>query len=50
MLALGAPVAPEKTIFRVLARDEVVVDARWTDATTPDRVRNVPRMVRATGS
>lgn len=33
MMALGAPVAPEKTLFRVLARDSVVVDARWTAAT-----------------
>ena len=31
---LGAPVSPEKSLFRVLARDHVVVDARWTDATT----------------
>jgi membrane fusion protein, heavy metal efflux system len=30
---LGAPVSPDKTLFRVLARDHVVVEARWTDAT-----------------
>ncbi len=34
MVALGAPVAPDKTLFRVVARDHVVVEARWTDATT----------------
>ena len=32
---LGAPVSPEKTLFRVLASDLVVVEARWTDATMP---------------
>ena len=47
-VALGAPVAPDKTLFRVVARDHVVVDARWTDTTSapPPRdtaVRLLPR-------
>jgi cobalt-zinc-cadmium efflux system membrane fusion protein len=42
MLALGAPVSPDKTIFRVLARDRVVVDARWTDVTTPPPASDTP--------
>jgi cobalt-zinc-cadmium efflux system membrane fusion protein len=33
-LDLGSPVSPDKTIFRVLARDQVIVEARWTDAAT----------------
>jgi len=48
LLALGAPVSPDKTIFRLLARDKVVVDARWTDAaaappTRDTAVKLVPR-------
>lgn len=35
LVQLGAPVSPEKTLFRVLASDRVVVEARWTDPTTP---------------
>ena len=31
MVVLGAPVAPEKTMFRVMATGRVVADARWTD-------------------
>jgi cobalt-zinc-cadmium efflux system membrane fusion protein len=42
MIALGAPVAPEKTLFRVLASDRVVVDARWTDTTTPPPAKDTP--------
>lgn len=48
MIALGAHVSPEKTLFRVLARERVVVEARWTDtsAPAPDRdaaVKLLPR-------
>lgn len=42
MLALGAPVSPDKTLFRVLARDHVVVDARWTDTTTAPPAKDTP--------
>jgi cobalt-zinc-cadmium efflux system membrane fusion protein len=47
-VALGAPVSPDKTLFRVVARDQVVVDARWTDPASlpPPRdtaVRLTPR-------
>jgi cobalt-zinc-cadmium efflux system membrane fusion protein len=42
MIALGAPVAPEKTLFRVLANDRVVVEARWTDTTTPPPAKDTP--------
>jgi cobalt-zinc-cadmium efflux system membrane fusion protein len=31
--ALGSPISPDKTLFRVLAVDRVVAEARWTDAT-----------------
>ena len=35
MIAIGAPVSPDKTLFRVIASDRVVVFARWTDPSTP---------------
>jgi len=38
-VSLGAPVSPDKTLFRVLARDHVLVEARWTDATTAPPVK-----------
>ncbi|MDB4934277.1 MAG: putative Co/Zn/Cd efflux system rane fusion protein [Labilithrix sp.] len=34
-LPLGAPISPDKTLFRVLAADRVFAEARWTDATLP---------------
>ena len=34
MLVLGAPVSPDKTVFRIVAADRVVAEARWTDTTT----------------
>jgi cobalt-zinc-cadmium efflux system membrane fusion protein len=37
---LGAPVSPDKTLFRVQANDRVVVEARWTDATMPPPPNN----------
>ena len=39
---LGAPVSPDKTLFRVLARDHVVVDARWTEAMTTPPPKDTP--------
>jgi cobalt-zinc-cadmium efflux system membrane fusion protein len=33
LVVLGAPITPDKTIFRVLATDRVVAEARWTDGT-----------------
>lgn len=42
MIALGAHVAPDKTLFRVLARDHVVVDARWTETTAPPPASGTP--------
>jgi len=42
MITLGAPVSPDKTLFRVLARDRVVVDARWTDPTTTPPAKDTP--------
>ncbi|HSO37822.1 MAG TPA: efflux RND transporter periplasmic adaptor subunit [Labilithrix sp.] len=38
-VSLGAPVSPDKTLFRVLARDHVLVEARWTDATTAPPIK-----------
>lgn len=35
LTSLGAPVGPEKTLFRVVSNDRVVVEARWTDPTAP---------------
>jgi cobalt-zinc-cadmium efflux system membrane fusion protein len=45
---LGAPVSPDRSLFRVLAREHVIVLARWTDATTTPppkdaEVRLLPR-------
>ncbi|MDB4944388.1 MAG: putative Co/Zn/Cd efflux system rane fusion protein [Labilithrix sp.] len=31
LVPLGAPVTPDKTLFRVVASDQVVVEARWTE-------------------
>lgn len=42
MAPLGAPVSPDKTLFRVLARDHVVADARWTDATMQPPPKDTP--------
>jgi cobalt-zinc-cadmium efflux system membrane fusion protein len=51
MATLGAPVSPDKTLFRVLARDHVVVDARWTDATsTPPPKDTVVKLLPRGGS
>jgi membrane fusion protein, heavy metal efflux system len=49
MLALGAPVTPDKTIFRVTAKDMVVVEARWTDATTAPPANGTPVALRPRG-
>ncbi len=35
LVALGAPVAPDKVLFRVVASDRVVVDALWGDPSSP---------------
>ncbi len=42
MATLGAPVSPDRTLFRVLARDHVVVDARWTEAMTTPPPKDTP--------
>ena len=33
LVELGAAVGPEKTLFRVIATDRVIVEARWTEET-----------------
>jgi cobalt-zinc-cadmium efflux system membrane fusion protein len=48
-VALGASVSPDKTLFRVLAHDRVVVDARWTDATTLPPAKGTPVTLLARG-
>ncbi len=40
MLPLGAAVTADKTLFRVVARDHVMIDARWTDVSAPSPIRD----------
>jgi cobalt-zinc-cadmium efflux system membrane fusion protein len=35
MTSLGAPVSPDKTLFRIVAPDRMIAEARWTDAVIP---------------
>ncbi|MEA2752255.1 MAG: rane fusion protein heavy metal efflux system, partial [Myxococcales bacterium] len=49
LVALGAPVSPDKTLFRVLASDRVLAEARWTDATLAPPANGTPVKLLARG-